>query len=184
MKNLKRLFAYALLFAGTFSLTALSCVDLSEEITVDVPTEINKTLRLATTETGAFNITEVVDIASAEFKEKREKMKNYTVESLTLTVVDNRPNGNASANPTGFRWRVETGNGASVSLETNAASLQEHLQVSVDNFNLIKELIETYILTPGVDSPTMNIIFIGNAASPMDYTINLNMKGKITATAD
>jgi hypothetical protein len=182
MTSFKKLFAYALLFVATFSLTALSCEDLTEDLTVNVPTEIKRTIQLSTTATGAFSVVEKVDIASDEFKENREKMKDYTIETLDFDVVDNLTGG--SAIPTGTTvdfyagsTRVSTGSGV-----LSGATFEAQLNSLDPSYvELLKEVVEVYLLDD--PNPYMDITFKGNASGPMDYTITFTMTGTIKAAA-
>lgn len=177
MINLKKLFIYA-----TFCLTAFSCEDVSEDLTVNVPTEITKTIRLSTTQAGDFTHVEKVDIASDEFNENREKMKNYSIETLEFVVVDNLAGG--SAVPTDLQLafyagatKVSTGSGV-----LSGATVQAQLNSLDPNYiEQLKEVVEVYVLDD--PNPFMDITFTGNAAASMDYTITFTMTGTIEATA-
>jgi hypothetical protein len=184
MTSFKKLFGYALLFVATFSLTALSCEDLTEDLTVNVPTEIKRTIQLSTTAAGAFRIVEPVDLASDEFKENREKIKSYTVETVKFDVVDNIANG--SANPTGTSVKFDAGQGSSFEVFPESTTLQQQLdEFSPQEIEGIKSIVEDFIIKPVANNanPVMNITFKGNAAAPMDYTITFTMTGTIKATA-
>ncbi len=182
MTSLKKLFAYALLFAATFGLTALSCDDLSEGLTVNVPTEITRTIRISTTQVGAFSVLEKVDIASDEFNDNREKMKKYSIETLNFEVVDNL--AGSSTVPTNLQLefdagdtRVSTGSGV-----LSGATFEDQLNSLDPNYvEQLKDVVEAYVLDD--PNPYMDITFNGNASGPMDYTITFTMTGTIEATA-
>jgi len=182
MTIVKKFVTYALLFTATFSLTAISCEDVSEGLTINVPTEVTRTIRLSTTATGDFTILEKVDIASDEFNENREKMKNYSIETLEFDVVDNLAGGsavptNVSMDFYGGESQVGTGSGF-----LKGDTFQEQLNSLSPNYiEQIKAVVEFYVLDD--PNPYMDIIIRGNASGPMDYTITFTMTGTIEATA-
>lgn len=186
MKNLKRLFAYALLITGTFSLTAISCDDLTEDITVDIPTEVTKTIRFTTTETGDLTIVETVDMTSDELNEKREQMKDYSIETLEFDVVDNLEGGsvvltNLELDFYAGETRVSTGSGF-----LSGNTFQEQLNSLDPNYiEQLKRVVEIYVLDDIHDgNPYLNITFSGNASGPTDYTITFTITGTIEATVE
>lgn len=168
MKN--KLLLYV--FAGMFSFLAVSC---EEELLVDVPTEVTRTMQVSWSEFGAFVINQKFDISSDEFKENREKMKDLKVESLEFVVVDNLPEG--SGNPSNLQvtfdageTRVSTGAGV-----LSGSTFEEQLNsMSPEYLTQLKQVIEYYVLDD--PNPFLNIDFQGVSEAPMDYTVTLTMK--------
>ncbi|WP_375578964.1 hypothetical protein ABWH96_18405 [Marivirga tractuosa] len=181
MSTFKNLLIYTVSLTLLFSLTAISCEDLSEEITIDVPTDITKTFRVSSTETGAFEIVEQVDVASDEIDERREQMKDFTVDSFNFVVVDNLAEG--SAIPTDLQLqfdagstKVSTGSGV-----LSGSTFEEQLNsLDPEYVRQLKEVVEVYVLD---DGSLMNITLTGNAGAQMDYTITFTMKATIEAGA-
>lgn len=180
MTNLKRLFAYALVITGTFSLTAISCDDLTEDITVDVPTEITKVIRIASTERGYIEIIEPVDMGSDEFKEKRDQMEDFTLETIEFTVVDNLAGGSGVPTNTYMIFGVGL---KTVNVPLVGTTMQAQLSITPDYVTQIKDAVETWLLSQK-DETIMNITFSGTSGGPMDYTITLKMTATIEASAD
>ncbi|MBK6266368.1 hypothetical protein JKA74_15085 [Marivirga sp. S37H4] len=180
MNTLKNLLIYSVSLVALFSLTAISCEDLSEEVTVDVPTDITKTFRVSSTETGDFVIVEEVDVSSDEFNERREQMKDFTVDSFNFAVVDNLAEG--SGIPTDLQLqfyagqtRVSTGSGV-----LSGSTFEEQLNsLDPEYVRQLKEVVEVYVLDD--PNPFMEITLTGNAGAPMDYTITFTMKATIEA---
>ncbi|GCC53177.1 hypothetical protein SanaruYs_34200 [Chryseotalea sanaruensis] len=180
INNLKKLFTYALLLTATLSLTALSCEDLSDEITIDVPTEVTKTIRISTSEAGPFTKTEPVDIASDEFNENRDKMKEFKVVTLTFDVVDNLTGG--SAVPTNVYLSFEA-DFSGIGLAVNGATLQDQLNGFTPEFtNELRRAIEDWILDYSSNT-VMDIELSGDASGSMDYTITFTMTSTIQVGA-
>jgi hypothetical protein len=179
MKNIKKVLLYAFTFVGMFSLMAVSCEDLSEEVTVDVPTDLTKTFRVSSTETGAFEIIEQVDLASDEIAERREQMKDFKIESFDFAVVDNLAEG--SGIPTNLELlfyagdtRVSTGSGV-----LSGSTFEEQLNsLSAEYVTAFKQAVEQYVLDDGT---LLEITLNGDAGDPMDYTVTFTMKGTIEA---
>ncbi|WP_340152222.1 hypothetical protein [uncultured Marivirga sp.] len=179
MKNIKKVLLYAFTFVGMFSLMAISCEDLSEEVTVDVPTDLTKTFRVSSTETGTFEIIEQVDLASDEIAERREQMKDFTVESFNFAVVDNLEGG--SGIPTNVELlfyagenRVGTGTGV-----LSGSTFEEQLNsLSPQYVTALKQAVEEYVLDDGT---LLEITLEGYADVPMDYTITFTMEATIEA---
>ncbi|HET8860628.1 hypothetical protein [Marivirga sp.] len=181
MNTFKNLLIYSASIAALFSLTAISCEDLSEEITVDVPTDLSKTFRVSSTETGAFVIVEQVDVASDEIKERREQMKDFTVDSFDFSVVDNLAEG--SAIPTDLQLQFDAGEtrvstGAGV---LSGSTFEEQLNsLDPEYVTQLKQVVEIYVLD---DGSLLNITLRGDAGAPIDYTITFTMKATIEASA-
>ncbi|ADR21550.1 hypothetical protein MATR_08200 [Marivirga tractuosa] len=179
MNTFKNLLIYSVSLIALFSLTAISCEDLSEEVTVDVPTDLTKTFRVSSTETGAFEIVEQVDLASDEIAERREQMKDFTVESFNFAVVDNLEEG--SGIPTNLELlfyagdnRVGTGTGI-----LSGSTFEEQLNsLSSEYVTQLKNAVETYVLDDGT---LLEITLEGFADVPMDYTVTFTMEATIEA---
>merc|ERR1712194_389736 len=141
---------YSVSLVALFSLTAISCEDLTEEVTIDVPTDITKTIRVSTTETGAFVIVEQVDVASDEITERREQMKDFKVESFNFSVVDNLEQG--SAIPTDLQLQFDAGEtrvstGAGV---LRGSTFEEQLNsLDPEYVSQLKQVVEIYVLDDG-----------------------------------
>jgi|GEM_PF-3903491 hypothetical protein len=180
MNTFKNLLIYSVSLIALFSLTAISCEDLSEEVTIDVPTDVTKTFRISSTETGAFEIVEQVDVASDEIDERREQMKDFTVESFNFAVVDNLAGG--SGIPTNLQLMFDAGDtrvstGAGV---LSGSTFEEQLNsLDPEYIRQLKEVVEVYVLD---DGSLMNITLNGDADAPMDYTITFTMEATIEAT--
>ncbi|RUA33960.1 MAG: hypothetical protein DSY77_07610 [Bacteroidetes bacterium] len=179
MKNIKKLLLYAFTFVGMFSLMAVSCEDLSEDITVDVPTDVSKTFRVSSTETGAFEIVEQVDLASDEIAERREQMKDFTIESFDFAVVDNLEEG--SGIPTDLELLFDAGDTKVVTGSgfLSGSTFEEQLNsLSPEYVTELKQAVEIYVLDDGT---LLEITLEGYADAPMDYTVTFTMKGTIEA---
>ncbi|WKK75753.2 hypothetical protein QYS49_30640 [Marivirga salinae] len=182
MNTFKNLLIYSISLIALFSLTAISCEDLSEEVTIDVPTDITKVIRLASEEAGGFEIVEPVDIASEEFNERREQMKDYKIESITFEVVDNLAEGSAVPNDLILSFDaggtfVTTG-GTFLTGTTLQAKLNN---ITPEMLDQVKGAIEGYILDSSTAGPVMEVSFGGNADAPLDYTITLVIEATIEA---
>ena len=181
MNTFKNLLIYSISLIALFSLTAISCEDLSEEVTIDVPTDVTKVIRLAREESGGFVVEQEVDLTSDEFTERREQMKDFTVESISFEVVDNLEGG--SGVPNDLYLQFVAGN-SQVSTGSNflaGATLQAKLDgISPEMIDQIKRVVETYIIDKP-NRPSMVITLGAEADAPMDYTITFVMEGTIEA---
>ncbi|MDN4165138.1 hypothetical protein QWY31_06475 [Cytophagales bacterium LB-30] len=180
MKNLKRLFAYALVLTGTFSLTAISCEDITEDVTVDVPSEVVKTIRFQSEVGGNLELSNLIDLTSDEYKENREKVEGATIEKVTFLVVDNLSGG--SAIPTNTEFMLFNPDGSSLSFEPSPGTLQEQFDEMVNGLDqgMYDFIDQVYIA--GTDEPSVTLRFRGATNGPIDYTVTMTVKAKLAVS--
>ncbi len=176
MTIFRKLFLYALAFVGTFSLTAISCEDVTDELTIDVPSEVVKTVRFQSDLAGNFDLTEKIDLESEEFLENKEKIKGAKVNEITFTVVDNLAGG--SAIPTDVDFRFQNARENALTFSPDPGTLQEQF----DNLesamsNELFQFIEGVYFDPNSNQydRNMDLIFRGNSTGSMDYTVTMTI---------
>lgn len=183
---LKKLFVYALAFVGTFSLTAISCEDATEDLAINVPSEVSKTIRFQSDVAENFELSQLIDLESEEYLENKEKIKGAKVNEITFTVVDNLPGGSAIPTNVKFMLTNQPGNSLSYSVE-NPGTLQEQF----DEFNSVLsedifEYVEFSYFTPGEGDYErfMNLIFSGTSSGPMDYSVTMTIDATLEVGAN
>ncbi|SDK98205.1 hypothetical protein SAMN05421823_10459 [Catalinimonas alkaloidigena] len=184
MNNFTKLAGYALVFIGTFSLTAFSCEDLTDDLTIKVPTEIVKTIRVSSEDAGTFSVEEIIDLASEEYKANKENIKDATIEKITFEVMDNL--SGESATPTNTEITIYNDVHYRLSFKPSAGTLQEQLdQFVVVQDKALKDYIHTNFMEDPSNSgnPVLHIVFDGTVDKPMDYTVTFTAKCTFEATA-
>jgi len=181
MNNIKKLFIYPLAFVLFFGLTANTCLDAVENLTVDVPTTFEETFTISVTESGEYDIVKEIDMNSPEIEEYRDRLENFTVNDVSFSVVDNAGAGSANSNNTEVIFSTA---GGKTIFSFGNVNLEQILQgLSLDSLEGLKELLEEYVLDKASDGK-VDINFVGDAQGPIDYTVTITIDGVLEASAN
>jgi hypothetical protein len=182
MKNIKKLLIYPLAFVVFFGLTANTCLDsLEENLTVDVSMDFVNTFTLQLEE-GVFRDTTDFDVNSPEFQEYKDRIENFSADSLQFKVTDNLSGGSANVNDNNMKFLFSNRN---IDFPFANGNLKTRLEpVKLRHIEGFAEVFESFVINDAANNdPTIQMIVSGDAQGPVDYTIELTMWGVVKAKA-
>jgi len=185
MNNIKKLFIYPLAFVLFFGLTANTCLDAVENLTIDVPTDFVETFEISITESGEFSVSKDMDMTSDEVQEYRDKIENYTVEDIKFVVTDNLEGGSALSDNAVLSFIYA--NDPLRLIFQNNENIKTRLEgTTLADLEGLKQMVEQIVLDRNADvaDPTIVVEFKGDAQGPIDYTVEVTIFGVLEASAD
>jgi hypothetical protein len=185
MKNIKKLLIYPFSFVVFFGLTANTCLDSVENLTVDVPTTIEDSFEIVVEQEGEFFITKEIDLNNPDIKEYEDRIKAFEVSEMVFDATDNLPEGSGGFENTTFDFFIDTGsdreqtkiqfNGPDVGAKFESFSTQTVL--------VYAGYIEQYITDRAkTGTGVVRIEIAGYATGPINETINMTIDGVLKAS--
>lgn len=177
MNTFKNLLIYSVSLVFLFSLTAISCDETEDLLDIDIPTTIDESFVITTTEAKDTTFTETVNPTSEEIEEYKDRVKSISAEKLTIYVSDNGSNGNTGSG----ELILDFGPGQRFPLKSvSDINDLDELEIDLTTSNL--EDLQSAIIAELEAGNTFDVNFALSSDGAIDYTIRIVIEGVITAS--